>query len=242
MLIVLLIKTKGVYQLSEISTILNSKSKIPQIDSLAPNKLETFTCALGCFWAPDCKFGVTEGVVRTRVGYAGGATKNPTYHNLGDHIETVQIDYDPAVISFEELLSMFWSSHKPTRTVWKRQYATALFFHNEHQEKLARETRDKISCSIGESVQTEIIPFNKFYMAEMYHQKYHLQGYEGLMAEYREIYTEMADIVNSTSAARVNGYIGGYGDVSKFNEDFSTLGLSEDKENFLNDIIKKNQR
>ncbi len=228
--------------MSQTSTILDSKSKIPTIDLSAANKVETFTCALGCFWAPDCKFGVTKGVVRTRVGYAGGTTDNPTYHNLGDHIETVQIDYDPNVISFEELLSIFWTSHKPSRVVWKRQYATALFFHNEHQEKLARETRDEISSSIGERVQTEIIDFTKFYLAEMYHQKYHLQGYEGLMAEYRDIYPEMTDILNSTSAARVNGYIGGYGDISQFENDFPALGLSEDKENFLKSIIKNNRR
>lgn len=197
---------------------------------------------MGCFWGPDCKFGVVEGVVRTRVGYAGGTTKEPTYHNLGDHIETIQIDYDPQKISYGYMLEVFWNGHKPTRTVWKRQYASALFFHNDQQEKLARETRDKLSLDLDEQIRTELFHFSKFHMAEMYHQKYHLQGYEGLMAEYRAIYPSLGDIVNSTSAARLNGFIGGYGEVSQFEEEFPLLGLSMDKQGFLKNIVKRNKR
>ena len=155
---------------------------IPPIDQSAPKNVETFTCAVGCFWGPDCRFGAMKGVVRTRVGYAGGTTPNPTYRNIGDHIETIQIDYDPERITYRQMLDMFWKSHNPARTVWKRQYASALFLENEHQEKLARETRDDIASMIEEKIQTEIIPLDKFYMAERYHQKYHLQGYEELMA------------------------------------------------------------
>jgi len=228
--------------LSQIITKIDTNRSIPPIDYSAPEKIETLTCAMGCFWGTDCKFGAMDGVVRTRVGYAGGTTKEPTYHNLGDHIETIQIDYDPSKLSYEEMLEAFWNGHKPTRTVWKRQYESALFFHNEHQEKVARETSDKIFLNLGEKVHTEIIPFTKFYLAEMYHQKYHLQGYEELMAEYRSFYPSLGDFVNSTSAARINGFIGGYGDIPKFEEAFPLLGLSEGKKDFLKDITKRNQR
>lgn len=228
--------------MSQTVTHLNTNTAIPPIDVFASQEIETLTCAMGCFWGPDCRFGAMDGVVRTRVGYAGGSTPDPTYQNIGDHIETIQIDFDPKKISYEKIVKVFWDSHKPTRMVWKRQYASALFFHDKYQEGVARETRDRICSSLGEKVHTEIIAFTKFYLAEMYHQKYHLQGYEGLMTEYRDVYPEMADIVNSTSAARVNGYIGGYGDISKFKKEFSALGLSEDKENFLKDIIKRNRR
>jgi len=227
--------------LNQIITKIESSTTIPPIDLTAPENIETLTCAMGCFWGPDCRFGAMDGVVRTRVGYAGGTTDNPTYHKIGDHIESIQIDYDPKKISYEQMLEVFWNGHKPIRTVWKRQYASALFFHNEHQEKLARETRANISSNLGEEVRTELIPFTKFYLAEMYHQKYHLQGYEELMAEYRSIYPSLGDFINSTSTARVNAYIGGYGDVSQFEEVFPLLGLSEDKGNFLRNIIKKNQ-
>lgn len=228
--------------MSQIITNIDTINAVPPIDISAPEEIETLTCAMGCFWGPDCRFGATDGVVRTRAGYAGGTTPEPTYHNLGDHIETIQIDYDPEKISFEQLLDIFWNSHKPTRTVWKRQYASALFFHNEHQEKIVRETRDILSSDLGEEVRTELIPFTKFYLAEMYHQKYHLQGYEELMNEYRSFYPSLGDFINSTSAARVNGFIGGYGDVSQFEEVFPLLGLSEEKEDFLKDIIKRNNR
>lgn len=228
--------------MSQIITNLDTGIKMPPIDISAPREIETLTCAMGCFWGPDCRFGAMDGVVRTRVGYAGGATPDPNYHNIGDHIETIQIDYDPKKISFEELLNIFWNGHKPSRTVWKRQYASALFFHNEYQESVAREGRAMLTSQLGEEVGTELIPFTKFYMAEMYHQKYHLQGYEELMREYRSFYPSLGDIVNSTSAARVNGFIGGYGEVSQFEEVFPLLGLSGDKAGFLKDIIKRNRR
>ncbi|MBW1765204.1 MAG: peptide-methionine (S)-S-oxide reductase, partial [Deltaproteobacteria bacterium] len=112
----------------------------------------------------------------------------------------------------------------------------------EYQESVARESRAMLSSQLGEEVGTELIPFTKFYMAEMYHQKYHLQGYEELMREYRSFYPSLGDIVNSASAARVNGFIGGYGDVSQFQEVFPQLGLSKEKEDFLKNIIKRNQR
>ncbi len=228
--------------MSQIITKINTSNTVPPIDVSAPKEIETLTCAMGCFWGPDCRFGAMDGVVRTRVGYAGGTTDNPTYHHIGDHIETIQIDYDPQKVSYEQMLEVFWNGHKPTRTVWKRQYASALFFHNDQQEKLARETRDSLSSNLGEEVKTELIPFSKFYMAEMYHQKYHLQGYEDLMNEYRTIYPSLGDIVNSTSATRVNGFIGGNGDIFQFEEVFPLLGLSNDKQDFLEHIIKRNKR
>ncbi|MGB2692133.1 MAG: peptide-methionine (S)-S-oxide reductase MsrA [Thermodesulfobacteriota bacterium] len=228
--------------MSQIITNLNTSTALPPIDVSAPKKIETLTCAMGCFWGPDCRFGAMDGVIRTRVGYAGGTTPDPTYHNIGDHIETIQVDYDPKKISYEEMVNIFWDNHKPTRMVWKRQYASALFFHDEHQEKVARETRDRIESNLGEKVNTELIPFTKFYMAEMYHQKYHLQGYEELMNEYRAMYPSLGDIVNSTSAARVNGYIGGYGNISQLEKEFPLLGLSEDKKVLLKEIIERNKR
>ena len=214
---------------------------IPPIDREFLEKIETFTCAMGCFWGPDCRFGVMDGVVRTRVGYAGGTNPNPTYHNIGDHIETIQIDYDPQKISYKEMLEIFWKNHNTARKVWKRQYASALFYQDEYQEQLARASRDKIASVMDEKVYTEVISLDKFYLAEMYHQKYHLQGYEELMSEYREIYPDTMDIVNSTSAARVNGYIGGYADLSQLEAEFSKLGLSEDKITFLKKIFDRNR-
>ena len=227
--------------MSQINAGLDSGSNIPPLDLAAPGNVETLTCAMGCFWGPDCRFGAMDGVIRTRVGYAGGTTPDPTYHNIGDHIETIQIDFDAEKISYKKMLEIFWKNHNTARKVWKRQYASVLFYQNEYQEQLARASRDKIASVMDEKVYTEVISLDKFYLAEMYHQKYHLQGYEELMSEYREIYPDTMDIVNSTSAARVNGYIGGYADLSQLETEFSKLGLSEDKKTFLKKIIDRNR-
>ena len=81
------------------------------------------------------------GVIRTRVGYTGGTTVDPTYHDLGDHSETIQIDYDPTQVSYQALLDVFWNSHNPTTRSWSRQYASAVFYHSDEQKKLAMESR-----------------------------------------------------------------------------------------------------
>jgi peptide-methionine (S)-S-oxide reductase len=183
---------------------------IPPIDTSAPAQIETATFALGCFWAPDSIFGSLDGVVRTRVGYAGGTTENPTYHNLGDHTETIQIDYDPTVISYEQLLEIYWDSHNPTSQPWSRQYMSIIFYHNSEQRELAMETKQHEEDSLGHQVYTEIIPFTEFYLAEDYHQKYYLQQKPELMEELSAIYPNFADIIDSTAVARINGYVGGH--------------------------------
>jgi len=183
---------------------------IPPIDTSAPVQTETATFALGCFWAPDSIFGSLDGVVRTRVGYAGGTTESPTYHNLGDHTETIQIDYDPTQISYEQLLEIYWDSHNPTAQPWSRQYMSIVFYHNSEQRELAMETKQLEEVSPGRQVYTEIIPFTEFYLAEDYHQKYYLQQVPELMEELSAIYPTFADFIDSTAVARINGYVGGH--------------------------------
>lgn len=107
--------------------ITNRKMNNPPLDLIPSNATETATLAMGCFWSPDALFGSLEGVVRTRVGYAGGSTENPTYWDLADHTETIQFDYDPAKISYPDLLNIFFHNHKPIAEPWKRQYMSAVF-------------------------------------------------------------------------------------------------------------------
>jgi peptide-methionine (S)-S-oxide reductase len=145
---------------------------------------------------------------------------------MGDHAETIQIDYDPSKISYAELLEVFWSSHDPTRPAWKRQYMSAIFFHNEEQKRLALETRDRKATSVKGKIVTEIIPFPEFYLAEDYHQKYYLQQVPELKREFRAIYPAVQDFTNSTAAARVNGYVGGYGSPETLKTEIDDLGLS----------------
>ena len=195
---------------------------IPPIDASAPAQTETATFALGCFWAPDSLFGSLDGVVRTRVGYAGGTLENPTYYNLGDHTETIQIDYDPAQVSYGDLLEVYWDSHNPTTQPWARQYMSVIFYHNSEQFTLATQSKQRQEASLGRRVYTEIIPFSQFYMAEDYHQKHHLQQVPELMEELTAIYPSFAGFRDSTAVARINGYAGGHVTLEELQEQLNS--------------------
>jgi methionine-S-sulfoxide reductase len=176
-------------------------------------------------------------VIRTRVGYAGGSTTDPTYHDLGSHSETIQIDYDPAQITYQELLDLFWNSHSPTSRPWSNQYASIIFYHDQEQRRLAEESRDRLAAEIGDQVFTQIVPFSEFYLAETYHQKYRLQQAPDLLDEFRAIYPDDVDFINSTAAARFNGYMGGYGTLATLRAEIGELGLSPESQEQLLDLI-----
>lgn len=97
------------------------------------------TFAMSWFWFPEAQFGCAPGVVRTRVGYAGGSKLAPTYHAMGDHTESVDMDYDPAVTTYSHLLKMFWKNHDSTSKC-TRQYMSAIFYHDEDQKQAAEES------------------------------------------------------------------------------------------------------
>lgn len=175
--------------------------------------------------------------MRTRVGYAGGTTKDPTYHNLGDHTETIQIDYDPAQVSYEELLDVFWSSHFPVQQSWSRQYMSIVFYHDEEQKRLAMETRDREAAKLGTQIFTEIVPASEFYLAEPYHQKHRLRQVPALMGDLSRMYPDDGDFVASTAAARVNGYLGGHGTLDALQAELGTFGLSPAAGQKLLDIV-----
>lgn len=175
-------------------------------------------------------------MVRTRVGYAGGTIPNPNYNRIGDYSETVQIDYDPARISYEELLTVFWNSHDPTMQSWMRQYASIIFYHNEEQHRLAVESLNSIEAKLGSKVYTEILPASRFYLAEDYHQKFYLRQVPELAGEFTRIYPDAIDFINSTAAARLNGYAGGNGSVEALKEQIASFGLSEAGEKKLLEI------
>ena len=171
------------------------------------------------------------------MGYAGGGKPNPTYHDLGDHSETIQIDYDPAQISYQELLDVFWSSHSPTARPWSQQYASIIFYHNQEQKELAEASLDREAARRGDPIYTEIVPFEQFTLAETYHQKYRLQQAPALLRAFREIYPQDEEFINATAAARVNGYLGGYGALAELEEVIADLGLSPAAREQLLDLV-----
>jgi methionine-S-sulfoxide reductase len=178
-------------------------------------------------------------VVRTRVGYAGGTKKNPTYHDLGDHSETIEIDYDPAKITYRELLDVFWKGHTPAYRSWSRQYAAIIFYHNEEQKHLAEESRERVASDLRGAVFTEIVPYTGFTLAEDYHQKHSLQHYPEFVQELRRVYPSNREFVDSTAAARLNGYLGGEGSYEALAQELERLGLSPARKETLGEMVRR---
>ncbi len=168
--------------------------------------------------------------------------KKPTYHNLGDHSESIQIDFDPRRISYEELLEIFWASHDPTRRPWSVQYKAAVFYHNQDQKRAAMETRDRVAAKLNTKTTTKILPATEFYSAEAYHQKYGLRQDRELMKEFNTMYPSNEDFINSTSAARVNGYLDGYGTGELLGEELDSLGLSREASDRLMTLVKNRKK
>jgi peptide-methionine (S)-S-oxide reductase len=175
-------------------------------------------------------------VLSTRVGYAGGKKVNPTYYSLGGHSESVEIVYDPSVISYQDLLEVFWQSHNPAAVPYSSQYMSIIFYYDEEQKRLAEETKANLEETTGRKMYTEIVPAGEFYPAEDYHQKYALRQYPVLVSEMEAIYPDPEDFVNSTAVARLNGYAGGYGNANSLEEELELLGLSEKGQEIVREI------
>lgn len=137
--------------------------------------MEKATFGAGCFWGVEAEFRQVPGVVDTRVGYTGGEYVNPSYEDVcggfTGHTEAVEVTYDPAKITFAQLLDVFWSIHQPT-LAHKAQYKSVVFYHSEEQRAAAEAAKDAL-LHAGRKIATEILPATTFYPAEEYHQRYY---------------------------------------------------------------------
>lgn len=141
------------------------------------------TFGAGCFWGVETAFRKITGVLSTQVGYCGGTTDDPTYKEVctgkTGHAEVVQIEFNPDVISYNNLLEIFWNIHDPT-TLNRQgpdigtQYRSVIFCHNDEQQKLADTLKSKLNLSskFKSKIITEIVPYKEFFQAEEYHQQY----------------------------------------------------------------------
>jgi len=147
------------------------------------HNLELATFGAGCFWCVEAIFQRIEGVDTVVSGYAGGSVKNPSYKEVCQgttgHAEVCQLSYNPEVVSYEELLEIFWKTHDPT-TLNRQgndvgtQYRSAIFYHNEQQKELATAYKKKLNeaRAFPNPIVTEIVPYDVMYIAENYHQNY----------------------------------------------------------------------
>ncbi len=145
--------------------------------------MATATFGAGCFWGVEAAFRQIPGVTATRVGYTGGQKAHPTYEmvctDLTGHAEAVEVTYDPAKVSYDDLLQVFWENHDPTqrnRQGWDvgTQYRSAIFYHDREQEATARASIERLekSGAYKRPIVTEVVAAQTFYPAEDYHQQY----------------------------------------------------------------------
>lgn len=149
--------------------------------------------------------------MRTRAGYAGGEKNDPTYHDLGNHTEVISIDYDPTLLSYEDLLEIFWMAHRCDQINRSRQYMNAVFYHSEEQKKAAEKARKAAALDQGvgeQEVKTQILPVGIFTYAEGYHQKYYLTRFGGIRDLLHQTYPEGKALADSTVATRLNAFLG----------------------------------
>ena len=152
--------------------------------NMSSEQTDTATFGTGCFWCTETMFEQLDGVLKVTSGYSGGTTHNPTYKEVctgkTGHAECVQVVYEPAKISYDELLEVFWQVHDPT-TLNRQgadvgtQYRSVIFYHNEEQKQKAEKYKTELqkSGAFEKPIVTEITPFSKFYTAENYHQEYY---------------------------------------------------------------------
>lgn len=145
--------------------------------------MEKATFAAGCFWGVEATFRQMPGVISTRVGYTGGHTQNPTYKDVCSdgtgHAEAVEVEFDPAKLTFAQLLKVFFENHDPTQVNrqgpdWGSQYRTAIFFHSPEQKMQAEQFKQELEKArvYSKPIATQIVPAVTFYPAEDYHQQY----------------------------------------------------------------------
>ena len=143
--------------------------------------MEKAILAAGCFWGVEEVFRTTNGIINTKVGYSGGHKVNPTYEEVctgnTDHAEVVKVEYDESVITYDQILNIFFENHNPTQLNRQgpdigNQYRSAIFYYDEEQKELAQKSLDEFQKKLNKKIVTEITKADTFWKAEEYHQKY----------------------------------------------------------------------
>lgn len=173
------------------------------------------------------------GVIRTRVGYTGGSKSSPTYHRLGNHTEALQVDFDPAVLSYRDLLDEIFNRHDPFNNIGHTQYQNAIWYQGDRQhDVLSNYLRDHYDVPPTSSrLATVIEPIGTFHRAEDYHQKYHLRKHDSYMDLFEDY--SLPTFTDSTLAARLNGILAGQ---STGLEKFSLLENSDIPDRLKRDL------
>ncbi|GGD97185.1 peptide-methionine (S)-S-oxide reductase MsrA [Paenibacillus nasutitermitis] len=209
--------------------------------SFGQAEIRSVTLGMGCFWNPDALFGHLPGVVRTRTGYAGGTSVDPVYRHMGDHTETVRIDFNPAIIAFEDILDLFWDSHNPANINDYKgtQYKSLLLYDDGEQEEAIRQVLAKRKEQGKSEPDTEVAPLSAFYPAEDKHQKYYLKRYSHAIEKLSLLYPSPEDRVHSTLAARLNGLAKGYTSLERIIEELPQWPIDPETRERMTGLIRQ---
>ncbi|WP_236013424.1 peptide-methionine (S)-S-oxide reductase MsrA [Paenibacillus glycanilyticus] len=205
------------------------------------NKAEkTITLGMGCYWSPEALFGAVPGVIRTRVGFAGGTTAEPSYRSMGDHTETVELQFDAALVSYDELLELFWNNHNPYNIngYKDRQYQSLLLYRDDEQVEAFRRIKSRMEETKG-ILDTELSPFNAFYPAESRHQKYYLKRFPDAVEKLMSLYLSEEELERSTLAARLNGVAKGFLNLERLQNEMKGWPVAEDELKEILSLIRQ---
>ncbi|MHA6482213.1 peptide-methionine (S)-S-oxide reductase MsrA [Paenibacillus sp. strain BS8-2] len=191
------------------------------------------TFGMGCFWGPEAMFGALPGVIRTRVGYGGGSKVDPTYREMGDHTEMVQLQFDEHILSYAEIIREFWDKHNPVNiNEYKgRQYQSLLFYHDESQKQIID---DELARRVQTGLvrpDTEIVAAaeSTWYPAEERHQKYNVKRFPHAVAALISLFEDrIGDGMSwqdSTIAARLNGIAKGFSSMERLKAEIAEWNL-----------------
>lgn len=163
--------------------------------------------------------------------------EHPTYQNVGDHSESIQVDYDPGQISFDRLLDEFWSFPNSCERTGIRQYMSIIFYHNDEQRQAALASRQREAAKRQQEIATPIVPADTFTVAEDYHQKFYLRQCPQIAREMRARYASATDFMNSTLAMKLNAYLAGHGTRRRLDSEINGFGLSEMGQQALREAV-----
>ncbi|GLX67176.1 peptide-methionine (S)-S-oxide reductase MsrA [Paenibacillus glycanilyticus] len=202
--------------------------------------LITITLGMGCYWSPEALFGAMPGVIRTRVGFAGGTTAEPVYRNMSDHTETVELAFDAAIVTYDELLETFWNNHNPYNIngYKDRQYQSLLLYRDAEQGELFRGIKSRIEQDKG-PLDTELAQLKTFYPAEGRHQKYYLKRFPNAVDQLRRLYPSDEEMERSTLVARLNGVAKGFLNLERLLSEMEQWPIADGQRDEMAAIIRR---
>lgn len=202
---------------------------------------QTVTFGMGCFWGPAAEFAVIHGVLRTRVGYAGGDSTTPSYDNLGNHVEVFEVDYDPEILSYEDLVTLYFSIYDATARPFSQRVTSVIYYRNTEEQALAEKVKSSVEAQSEKGIFTILRPIDTFYLAEAKHQLSYLKQEVSLYGEVEAMFGDQDRLLLSILASKLNGFIAGYGSTQEIDDVLEQSSLSAASLERLDFIIGHHQ-